>query len=78
MSVVVAQLQIWRRGAFVAASDGWLCCGCRVRLGGERTSWTSELGSSPVMEGGISPSQAQVGPAQPQELVETWKCPLYS
>ena len=48
---------------FIAESDCCLRCSCRVCLGDERTAWTSELGLSPVLEGGISPGPGGACPA---------------
>lgn len=43
----------------VAESDGCL----RRSFGGEKTAWTSEVGSSPALEGGISPGPGGACPA---------------
>lgn len=52
-----------REEVFAASGGRCLRGGCRARLGGERTPWTSELGLSPALEGGISPGPGGGSPA---------------
>lgn len=63
MRVIAAQLQILQRGVSSQREIAADQRSCRVRLGDERATWTSELGLSPALEGGISPGPGGACPA---------------